>query len=88
MSRCRPLLKKKYLQISAPETLIGQSINKKSSKMMSEIMRNNIEISAQMMQDPATQDEINQQVAQTLGLLFKQAKRADKLITTYEYPKF
>lgn len=57
------------------ETPIGQSINKKSSKMMSEIMRNSIEMSAQMMQDPATQDEINQQVAKTLEPLFKQLKK-------------
>ena len=58
------------------ETPIGQSINKKSSKMMSEIMRNSIEMSAQMMQDPATQDEINQQVAKTLEPLFKQSKKS------------
>ena len=57
------------------ETPVGQSISKKSSKMMSEIMRNSIEMSAQMMQDPAIQDEINQQVAQTLEPLFKQAKK-------------
>lgn len=57
------------------ETPIGQSINKKSSKMMSEIMRNSIEMSAQMMQDPATQNEINQQVAKTLEPLFKQLKK-------------
>lgn len=57
------------------ETPIGQSISKKSSKMMSEIMRNSIEMSAQMMQDPTIQDEINQQVAQTLEPLFKQAKK-------------
>lgn len=37
------------------ETPIGQSINKKSSKMMAEIMRNSIEISTAMMQDPTTQ---------------------------------
>ncbi|TCB67673.1 DUF2059 domain-containing protein [Acinetobacter sp. ANC 4178] len=58
------------------ETPVGQSISKKSSKMMSEIMRNSIDMSAQMMQDPATQDEINQQVAQTLEPLFKQVKKS------------
>ncbi len=37
------------------ETPLGQSINKKSSKMMSEIMRNSIAMLAEMMQDPAIQ---------------------------------
>ncbi|WP_227548570.1 hypothetical protein [Acinetobacter sp. ANC 4173] len=62
--------------IQSLETPVGQSINKKSSKMMSEIMRNSIQMSAQMMQDPATQDEINQQVAKTLEPLFKQTKKS------------
>ena len=49
------------------ETPIGQSINKKSSKMMSEVMRNSIDMSAQMMQDPATQREINRQIEKNLS---------------------
>lgn len=57
------------------ETPIGQSINKKSSKMMSEVMRNSIDMSAQMMQDPATQREINRQIEKTLAPLFEQAQK-------------
>ncbi|QDK98842.1 DUF2059 domain-containing protein [Acinetobacter tandoii] len=57
------------------ETPIGQSINKKSSKMMSEVMRNSIDMSVQMMQDPATQREINRQIEKTLAPLFEQAQK-------------
>lgn len=57
------------------ETPIGQSINKKSSKMMSEVMRNSIDMSAKMMQDPATQREINRQIEKTLAPLFEQAQK-------------
>ena len=57
------------------ETPIGQSINKKSSKRMSEVMRNSIDMSAQMMQDPATQREINRQIEKTLAPLFEQAQK-------------
>lgn len=58
------------------ETPLGQSINKKSSKMMSEIMRNSIAMSAEMMQDPAIQLEMNRQIEKTLTPLFEQAKKA------------
>lgn len=58
------------------ETPLGQSINKKSSKMMSEIMRNSIAMSAEMMQDPAIQQEMNRQIEKTLTPLFEQAKKA------------
>ncbi|OTG57927.1 hypothetical protein B9T36_13245 [Acinetobacter sp. ANC 4204] len=58
------------------ETPLGQSINKKSSKMMSEIMRNSIAMSAEMMQDPAIQQEMNRQIEKTLTPLFDQAKKA------------
>ena len=58
------------------ETPLGQSINKKSSKMMSEIMRNSIAMSAEMMQDPAIQLEMNRQIEKTLIPLFEQAKKA------------
>ncbi len=58
------------------ETPIGQSINKKSSKMMAEIMRNSIEMSTTMMQDPATQKEINQRVEKILKPLFKQNEKS------------
>ena len=57
------------------ETPLGQSINKKSSKMMSEVMRNSMEMSTQMMQDPATQREINRQIEKTLTPLFEQANK-------------
>ncbi|MGE8564622.1 MAG: hypothetical protein ACN6NM_12670, partial [Acinetobacter bohemicus] len=58
------------------ETPIGQSINKKSSKMMAEIMRNSIEISTAMMQDPTTQKEMNQRVEKILKPLFKQNEQS------------
>ena len=58
------------------ETPLGQSINKKSSKMMSEIMRNSIAMSAEMMQDPAIQLEMNRQIEKTLTPLFEQAQKA------------
>jgi hypothetical protein len=57
------------------ETPLGQSINKKSSKMMSEIMRNSIAMSAEMMQDPAIQLEMNRQIEKTLAPLFEQAQK-------------
>ncbi|MHA3892745.1 DUF2059 domain-containing protein [Acinetobacter sp. GXMZU3951] len=57
------------------ETPLGQSINKKSSKMMSEVMRNSMDLSTQMMQDPATQREINHQIEKTLAPLFEQAQK-------------
>ena len=41
------------------ETPLGQSINKKSSKMMSEIMRNSIAMTAEMMQDSAGNESSN-----------------------------
>ncbi|MNI97741.1 hypothetical protein D3C73_1564430 [compost metagenome] len=58
------------------ETPIGQSINKKSSKMMAEIMRNSIEMSTTMMQDPTTQKEMNQRVEKILKPLFKQSEQS------------
>ena len=58
------------------ETPIGQSINKKSSKMMAEIMRNSIEMSTAMMQDPTTQKEMNQRVEKILKPLFKQNEQS------------
>ena len=58
------------------ETPIGQSINKKSSKMMAEIMRNSIEMSTAMMQDPTTQKEMNQRVEKILKPLFKQSEQS------------
>ena len=42
---------------------------------MSEVMRNSIDMSAQMMQDPATQREINRQIEKTLAPLFEQAQK-------------
>ena len=44
--------------------------------MMSEIMRNSIAMSAEMMQDPAIQLEMNRQIEKTLTPLFDQAKKA------------
>ncbi|MGB8484151.1 MAG: DUF2059 domain-containing protein [Acinetobacter bohemicus] len=80
------MLKKVYMQtfteeevlanIQFLETPIGQSINKKSSKMMAEIMRNSIEMSNAMMQDPTTQKEMNQRVEKILKPLFKQNEQS------------
>ena len=80
------MLKKVYMQtfteeevlanIQFLETPIGQSINKKSSKMMAEIMRNSIEMSTAMMQDPTTQKEMNQRVEKILKPLFKQSEQS------------
>ena len=53
------------------ETPLGQSINKKSSKMMSEIMRNSITMSAQLMQDPAVQREMNRKIEKILKPLLQ-----------------
>ena len=80
------MLKRVYMQtfteeevlanIQFLETPIGQSINKKSSKMMAEIMRNSIEMSTAMMQDPTTQKEMNQRVEKILKPLFKQSEQS------------
>lgn len=80
------MLKRVYMQtfteeevlanIQFLETPIGQSINKKSSKMMAEIMRNSIEMSTTMMQDPTTQKEMNQRVEKILKPLFKQSEQS------------
>lgn len=53
------------------ETPLGQSINKKSSKMMSEIMRNSITMSAQLTQDPAVQREMNRKIEKILKPLLQ-----------------
>lgn len=56
------------------KTPLGQSINKKSSTMMSKIMQNSLEMSSQMMQDPKTQEEVNQKIAQIMMPLLKSDK--------------
>ena len=43
---------------------------------MAEIMRNSIEMSTTMMQDPATQKEVNQRVEKILKPLFKQNEKS------------